>query len=237
VSEDKKDRARGFAKWLKHHRKVTKRLKIAEAVARMPAGKQVTVDTWSRWETGQRLPPRTRIDAIAAALGVDARALWHRAGYSIARHPKVEADADLLVTKLRNELGLKVGLPEKALRILRFLEEHAGRTPAHATEEELHELAVAYAALARLSPEQRAATTERIGQLIEEAKGLPDATLEAERAVMLFPGAFYYPVVPGMTVKVEYRTDRGVSWLIYTVRRVQKRAAKYVAHLDARLPR
>jgi hypothetical protein len=53
---------------------------------------------------------------------------------------------------------------------------------------------------------------------------------------MLFPGAFYYPVVPGTTVKVEYRTDRRVSWLIYTVRRVQKRAGKYVAHLDARLP-
>lgn len=223
-------RAESFGKWLKSYRKNVRKFKQAEAVARMPPEKAVTVDTWSRWEKGYRLPPRTKVDAIAIALGVDVKAVSSRAGRVVVDRKKQTKDPQSLATKLMNAISPEDSVTDMMSLFITLVDEHRGKVSSYQERQQWLELAYAYSKILNLRPAQRIATTEQIRQLFEKAKDLPVDVLDSEQAIMRFPRVFAYPLVPGLRVRIEY-ANVGGSDLIYTVKKVKMRGARCVAYL------
>jgi transcriptional regulator with XRE-family HTH domain len=223
-------RAESFGRWLKNYRKNVKRMTQAEAVARMPQEQAVAVDTWSRWEKGHRMPPRTKVDAIAIALGVDAKAISSRTGRVVADRQKQTKNPQSLTDKLVNAISPEDSLTDMMSQFITLVDEHRGKVTPYQERQQWLELAYAYSKILKLGPAQRIATMEQIRQLFERAKDRPVDVLDSERAIMRFPRVFAYPLVPGIRVRIEYASVGG-SDLIYTVKKVKMRGTRCVAYL------
>lgn len=222
-------RAKSFGKWLRNYRNV-RRMTQAEAVARMPPEKEVTVDTWSRWEQGHRLPPRTKVEAIAIALGVDVKAVSSRTGRVTVDRNKRTKEPQSLAAKLLNSISPEDSVTDIMSQFIVLVDEHRGKVSSYQERQQWLELAYAYSKILKMRPAQRIATMEQIRQLFEKAKDLPVDVLDSEQAIMRFPRVFAYPLIPGLRVRIEYATVGG-SDLIYTVKKVKMRGTKCVAYL------
>jgi transcriptional regulator with XRE-family HTH domain len=223
-------RAKSFGRWLKNYRKNVKKMNQAEAVARMPQEQAVTVDTWSRWEKGHRLPPRTRVDAIAIALGVDVKAVSSRTGRVVVDSNKRTKEPQSLAAKLLNSISPEDSVMDMMSQFIVLVDEHRGKVSSYQERQQWLELAYAYSKILKLRPAQQTATVEQIRQLFEKAKDLPVDVLDSEQAIMRFPHVFAYPLVPGLRVRIEY-ANVGGSDLIYTVKKVKMRGTRCVAYL------
>ncbi len=118
-----------------------KKMKQAEAVARMPQDQAVTVDTWSRWEKGHRLPPRTRVDAIAIALGVDVKAVSSRTGRVVVDSNKRTKEPQSLAAKLLNSMSPEDSVMDMMSQFIVLVDEHRGKVSSYQERQQWLELA------------------------------------------------------------------------------------------------
>ena len=96
---------RSFGDWLADMRK-REHLTQREAVEKMrllSPGKRVRVSvwTWCRWESGVRLPPRTKIDLVAKVLNQDSKRVRRKAGYHVPERSIRRDRNDVVATMLR----------------------------------------------------------------------------------------------------------------------------------------
>ena len=228
----KNERAKYFGKKLRNYRIRVRKITQAEAVARMSPEKAVTVDTWSRWEQGHRLPPRTKVDEVAAALGVGSEAVRKWAGHSVADR-KRKKSSSTLGAKFKNAVSPEDSITDIMSQVIHLVDDQLGRISSYEEREQWLELAYAYSNIVKLRPAQRIATMERIRQLFEEARDSPVDLMVSEQAIITFPRAFYYPVVPGIQIRIEGE-NIGITDLVYTVKKVKKSGTRFRAYLDCR---
>ncbi|HEX8137572.1 MAG TPA: helix-turn-helix transcriptional regulator [Pyrinomonadaceae bacterium] len=236
MMQQKTRKKSSFARWLAGVRRVAK-LTQAEAVERMrQLGKAVSVETWSRWESGVRLPPRTKIDAVADTLGVGRVVARRRAGYNVPLKLKSKQGTGILATMLR-DLSSDLKSEDRMLRLYAQARAYQDKTDSRFDLEEMNRIARLFDELKNLSPEQRVEAWERIKQIFAAAKEPTKITVPADEAMIFFPKQNWPPVVLGTRVSIEYLdSQEGEVWQSYIVQKIDEQEGKIMATIVATNP-
>lgn len=213
-----------FARWLTRLRKHAK-LTQAEAAERMKQlGKGVTPETWSRWESGVRLPPRTRIDAVADTVKVRREVARRQAGYNAPIKRSRKRPARTLEAMLRSISG-DLKTEDKVLRIYALGSGYLDNADPQFNIKEMQRIARLFDDLKTLSASQRAEAWERISQLFEDAKEMSATSIPVDKATLIFEKLNPPAVTLGTEVSIEYSGE----WYSYMVKKIEKKDGKLVA--------
>lgn len=166
-----------------------------EAVAKMrkldKKGRGVSVWTWSRWENGVRLPPRTKIDLVAAVVNIDSRRVRRRAGYHVPERA-IRRDRNDVVAAMLSELSC-ISLPEaRMLRLYAIIDAYidygdSGRSALQARAVNVHRMQVVarvFDDLKALNPGLFDSTVRRIREICKEVGGGGQVVIIDEGAVL-----------------------------------------------------
>jgi transcriptional regulator with XRE-family HTH domain len=224
-----------FGHWLTAARGAAN-IKRGEAVQRLNAmGVKVSPGTWARWENGVRLPPRTKIDALADALGVSRNAARRKAGYTVMLKARKKKRRTGVLGMMLHELSNDAGSGSRILRLYSLIQAYFEKREPITNLQRMQQIAEVFDSLDGLSYEQRTEAWERVKQVLAEARNLPVMSDAPENAKMIIPKGLWPSVFRGthVHVTIEYR-DAGerVMWYGYVVRDLKEKMNKTVAMLE-----
>jgi transcriptional regulator with XRE-family HTH domain len=215
-----------FARWLTRARKRVN-LTQAEAVEIMEQlGKGVTQETWSRWESGVRPVPRTKIDIVADTLNVKRKVARRRAGYSAPINPELISPESVIADMLR-VFSRDLPTDVKVLKIYALGSGYIDNTNPKFDIEEMKRVARLIDELRKLSPAQRVEAWDRIGHLFARAKGLPATNSLADKATIIFEKQKSPVVTLGTRVIIEHPEELQD----YVVKKIEEKQDKLVVKI------
>lgn len=209
MAEHNTRRSRNFGRWLKYKRGT---MPQSEAVQRMYDLHKikVAIETWSRWETGQRLPPEKKIDAIADAVDAPRARARRLAGYKApitGGQGPVQTPIDLVQTMLQTVM--KHEEPETRmldlyLQLFNYDHQHKSewRLKLGRDLELMQSIARVYETLNNFSHGSQMAALMRIKRICEVAQDLPLKTSPADTATLSFPPHRHPPIHFGAKVTI-----------------------------------
>jgi transcriptional regulator with XRE-family HTH domain len=231
----KKDRPyRTFGRWLAMQREQEK-LTQAEAVAKMRAldskSKGVSIETWSRWENGYRLPPRTKIDLVAQVIKISPKGVRRRAGYDAPERAIRRRRSDVIASMLKvlsSDMGTEAKIGNLyALGITYYDETNSVRSRRLMTE-----IARAFDSLKDIPEQVQNAVIGQIRQICREAMDKVQFSVPPDRATMIIPKQGFPPVMLGTRIEIEYRDNEGYSVTdVYVVSRIKYRKNRILARI------
>jgi transcriptional regulator with XRE-family HTH domain len=230
-----KDRPyRNFGRWLALQRGLEK-LTQAEAAEKMraldPKGKGVSVETWSRWESGYRLPPRTKIDLVARVIKISPKGARRRAGYDAPERPIKRNRSDVIASMLK-VLSRDMGVEAKILELYALGVAYPNEADPVKDRRLMTEIARAFDSLKRASKQVQVDAIERIRLVCREAQGGVQFTVPPDRATMLIPKQGFPPVMLGTRIEIWYRDSEGYEVSDeYVVRRIKQRKNRTLARI------
>lgn len=225
---------RTFGRWLAKHRRI-EGLTQEEAVNKMrklnPRGKGVRVETWSRWESGHRLPPRTKIDLVAQTINAFPKSVRQRAGYEASVRP-IRRNRSNVIASMLKVLSSDSSIEAKILNLYALGAKDRHQITPAARRKLIIEIARAFDKLKGVSEQVRIAAIERIRQICREASEDVQFTVPPDRATMIIPKKGFPPVMIGTQIEIEYRDIEGYMVSdIYVVRRIKHRKNRILARI------
>jgi transcriptional regulator with XRE-family HTH domain len=223
-----------FGRWLAMQRELEK-LTQAEAVRKLraldPKGKGVSIETWSRWENGYRLPPRTKIDLVAQIIKIPPKGVRRRAGYDAPEKPIRRKRSDVIASMLK-VLSSDMMIEAKIVNLYALGITHYDETSSIRSRRLITEIARAFNSLKDVSEQVQNAVIEQIRQICMEAKGRVQFSVPPERATMIIPKQGFPPVMLGTRIEIEYADSEGYKVSdLYVVRRIKYRKNRILARI------
>jgi hypothetical protein len=201
-------KSRGFGRWLKFKRG---KMLQSEAVQRMIElhNIKVTVETWSRWETGMRLPPEKKIDAIADAVEAARERARRLAGYKAPIKGQNIGQSPIdLVQKMLQEV-MQNRDPEMRMHhlyVLLYVYFNQHKSGWHLKLgkdlELMKSIARVYETLNDFPPDVQIGALRQIKTICENAWDMPLKGSPADMATLIFPKDRNPPVQFGTKIAV-----------------------------------
>lgn len=225
---------RTFGRWLALQRGLEKLTQV-EAAKKLrsldPKGKGVSVETWSRWEGGYRLPPRTKIDLVAQVIKISPKGVRRRAGYESLER-SVRRNRNDVIASMLKVLSSDIGTEAKILQLYALGVAYPNESNPLKSRKLMIEIARAFDSLKDISEHAQNAAVERIRQVCSEAKGGSQYPARLSRATMIIPKQDFPPVMLGTQIQIEYRDRDGYMVTdVYAVSRIKQRRNRTLARI------
>lgn len=131
--------------------------------------KGVCLATWSRWENGHRLPPRTKIDGVSAVIQIDPKRLRQRVGYHVPIRAIRRKRHDIVASIIR-EVSSSSSAETRLLHIYALAIGYYDEPDANVFLGPLADICRIVDAVYELDPLVRTEVIERIKTICLEAK-------------------------------------------------------------------
>jgi len=221
-----------FGRWLKRMRQsagLTQQESVAIMSERSRNGRSVSVGTWSRWENGIRLPPRTKIDLVSAVIHIPPDRVRRRAGYHASLRT-VRRDRHSIVASILREFSRDSSPEIRLLHIYALAMAYYEVPNANVFINPIADVTKILDEVYSVEPVLRHALVQHIKRVCEDAKKTRFLTAPAKKAVIKFSKQRRLPITLGAEVRVESVDSKGKTfWNSYYVRNIEEQDDAVIA--------